>query len=172
MMTMYPTIRVKRVNPDADIPQYAYTGDAGVDLQVMEDVTLYPGETVTVGCGLAFAIPRGWVGLIVPRSSMGCRGLELKNTVGVIDSGYRDEVRLPLYNNNPTHTTGRIKVKEGVIEARVVPNHQGSVSVSKGERVAQMLFVRVGEATIVEADALDETERGSKGFGSSGSGRL
>ena len=167
MMTMYPTIRVKRVNPDANIPQYAYTGDAGVDLQVMEDVTLYPGETVTVGCGLAFAIPRGWVGLIVPRSSMGCRGLELKNTVGVIDSGYRDEVRLPLYNNNPTH----IKVKGGV-ETRVVPNHQGRVSVSKGERVAQMLFVRVGEATIVEADALDETERGSNGFGSSGSGRL
>jgi dUTP pyrophosphatase len=172
MMTMYPTIRVKRVNPDADIPQYAYTGDAGVDLQVMEDVTLYPGETVTVGCGLAFAIPRGWVGLIVPRSSMGCRGLELKNTVGVIDSGYRDEVRLPLYNNNPTHVTIHTKARENVDEVRMIPNHQGSVSVSKGERVAQMLFVRVGEATIDEADALDETERGTNGFGSSGRGRL
>ena len=171
MMTFYPTIRVKRVNPDAPLPTKAHPSDAAYDLCAMEDVTLRPGEYKMVGSGLAFAIPQGWCGAVYPRSGLGCKGLVLKNTVGIIDSHYRGEVMLPLFNNNKK--TGRLFVRvtrtaigKIVCDRRIEP--EGTIHVRKGDRVAQMRIELVPESTMLEVDELDETDRNQGGFGSSG----
>ena len=163
MMTFYPTIRVKRVNPDALIPTKAHPTDAAYDLCAMEDVTLRPQEFKMVGCGLAFAIPQGWCGVVYPRSGLGCKGLVLKNTVGIIDSHYRGEVMLPLMNNKPTHL-----YREIVGEYRNNDGRDSIIHVHKGDRVAQMRIELVPESTMLEVEELDETDRNQGGFGSSG----
>lgn len=146
MFSRYPEIPVKRVNPDAPMPAYAHEGDAGLDLCSMDTVEIAPQGMVKVGCGLAFAIPRGYYGAIVPRSGMSTkRGITLINTPSTIDSGYRGEVLLPLYNAST--------------EMQVV---------RKGERVCQMIILPCCEATLTEVDELDDTSRGANGFGSSG----
>ena len=160
MMTFYPTIRVKRVNPDAPIPTKAHPTDAAYDLCAMEDVTLRPQEYKKIGCGLAFAIPQGWCGAVYPRSGLGCKGLVLKNTVGIIDSHYRGEVMLPLFNNNEMHREG------GFMAYR--ENRKGTINVHKGDRVAQLCIELVPDTTLVEVDELDVTDRNEGGFGSSG----
>ncbi len=168
MMTFYPTIRVKRVNPDAPLPTKAHPTDAAYDLCAMEDVTLRPQEFRMVGCGLAFAIPQGWCGAVYPRSGLGCKGLVLKNGTGIIDSHYRGEVMLPLYNNNPTHewvTLERSDISELV---RLDINHDDEIHIHKGDRVAQMRIELVPESTMQEVEELDETDRNQGGFGSSG----
>lgn len=147
MNTFYPTLRVHTLG-DNPVPQYAHEGDAGLDLCAAEDVTLGPGEWRKVGSGIQCAIPRGYVGLVLPRSGLGCGGLVLRNTVGVIDSGYRGEVGIPLMN---------------------IADHEACVKA--GDRVAQMLLVPVAQATVVGVEDLDETERGEGGFGSSGTGK-
>jgi dUTP pyrophosphatase len=169
MMTFYPTIRVKRVNPDAPLPTKAHPTDAAYDLCAMEDVTLRPGEYKMVGSGLAFAIPQGWCGVVYPRSGLGCKGLVLKNTCGLIDAHYRGEVMLPLFNNNPTHVwldSGGPASNTTIIE--LVPNPKGVIHIHKGDRVAQMRIELVPESTMQEADELDVTDRDQGGFGSSG----
>ena len=170
-MTFYPTIRVKRVNPDAPLLTKAHPTDAAYDLCAMEDVTLRPGEYKMVGCGLAFAIPQGWCGVVYPRSGLGCKGLVLKNTVGIIDSHYRGEVMLPLFNNNKK--TGRLFVRvmrtaigKIVCDRRIEP--EGTIHIRKGDRVAQMRIELVPESTMMEVDELDVTDRDQGGFGSSG----
>lgn len=160
MMTFYPTICVKRVNPDASLPTKAHPTDAAYDLCAMEDVTLRPGEFKMVGSGLAFAIPQGWCGAVYPRSGLGCKGLVLKNTVGIIDSHYRGEVMLPLYNNNEMHHEG------GYIA--YTENRNGTIHIRKGDRVAQMRIELVPESTMQEVEELDETDRNTGSFGSSG----
>lgn len=167
MMTFYPTIRVKRVNPDAPLPTKAHPTDAAYDLCAMEDVTLRPGEFKMVGSGLAFAIPQGWCGAVYPRSGLGCKGLVLKNTVGIIDSHYRGEVMLPLFNNNPTHWWEWCYDK---FFPREHGGHEpkGTIHIHKGDRVAQMRIELVPESTMQEVDELDETDRNQGGFGSSG----
>ena len=102
MMTYYPTIPTV-LKDGTEMISYAHDGDAGLDLCATEDVTLYPGEWKMVGSGVSMAIPKGFVGLVTPRSGLGCKGLVLKNTLGIIDAGYRGEIKMPLYNNNPTH---------------------------------------------------------------------
>ena len=173
MNSFYPTLPVKRTNPDAPLPRYAHEGDAGMDLVSMEDVTLYPGQWKKVSSGVSCAIPRGFVGLITPRSGLGCSGLVLKNTIGVIDSTYRGEVKLPLFNNNPTNIWHKIlwcivEVKGHATKDGKSYEPDGTIHVSKGDRVAQMLIVPVAEADTVDVDTLDDTERGESGFGSSG----
>lgn len=169
MNTLHPTVRVKKLRDDAVIPVKAHPTDAAYDLCVCEDITLLPGEYVKAGTGLAFAIPEGWRGMIYPRSGLGCKGLTLKNTVGVIDSSYRGEVKLPLFNNNPTyawrHSTGPVF---GTEMTELVPNTEGIIHVHKGDRVAQMCIELVPDSALVEVEELDETERGQGGFGSSG----
>lgn len=160
-MTMHPNIRVKRVNPDAQIPTKAHPSDAAYDLCSMEDVTLRPGEWKMVGCGLAFAIPVGYCGMVYPRSGLGCKGLVLKNGTGVIDANYRGEIMLPLMNNNPMH------VRRGVTYA-YIQNNKDTIRVHKGDRVAQMRIELVPDTTLTEVDELDETDRGDGGFGSTG----
>ena len=162
-MTFYPTIPTV-LKDGTDLPAYAHEGDAGLDLCATEDVTLMPQEWEMVGSGVSMAIPKGFAGLVVPRSGMGCKGLVLKNTIGIIDSTYRGEIKVPLMNNNPTHVWRR--TWEGINMAK--PNIEGTIHVHKGDRVAQLLIVLVAQATLVQTDTLDETERQDGGFGSTG----
>lgn len=166
MMTLHPSIEFKRVNQDAPIPTKAHKSDAAYDLCAMEDVTLMPGEWKMVGSGIATAIPAGFCGKVYPRSGLGCKGLVLKNTVGVIDSAYRGEIMLPLMNNNPTLVWadfGGPTKDEGWM-----PNVGDIIHVHKGDRVAQLCIELVPDTTLVEVEELDSTDRGEGGFGSSG----
>jgi dUTP pyrophosphatase len=150
MITMYPDLKYVKVNPDAPDLRYAYEGDAGLDLCSMEDVEISPQGTVKVGSGIAVEIPDGFVGIIVPRSGMATkRGITIANTPGTIDSGYRDEVKLALYNIGTD-----------------------MAYVNKGERVAQMIVMAYAQVTPIIAERLGDSERGKRGFGSSGTGRL
>ena len=168
MMTYYPTIPTV-LKEGTEMISYAHEGDAGLDLCATEDVTLYPGQWKMVGSGVSMAIPKGFVGIVTPRSGLGCKGLVLKNTIGVIDAGYRGEIKMPLFNNNPTHVwmvaseNGKAKT---IIDA--IPNFDGTIHVHKGDRVAQLLIIPVAQASLVQVDTLDETERGQDGFGSTG----
>lgn len=138
---------VQRLRDDAVLPQQAYAGDAGLDLTACERVTLGPGERATVGTGLAVAIPEGCAGLVVPRSGLASRhGLTIVNAPGLVDSGYRGEVRVVLLNTDARQ----------------------SFLVEPGMRIAQLVVVPLAGIEAVEVDALPESvERGVRGFGSS-----
>lgn len=189
MFSRYPEIPVKRVNPDAPMPVYAHEGDAGLDLCAMEDVTLRPGEWAKIGSGIAMAIPNGYVGYVYPRSGLGCKGLVLKNGTGVIDSTYRGEIGLTLFNNNPQlveefeYPSSRrvfrriyawlIKhmgydMSKGREPMVLVPNTSGDITIHKGDRVAQLVIEQCCQSTLMKVDELDDTSRGSSGFGASG----
>ena len=137
---------VRRLRDDAVLPSRAYAGDAGLDLAAAEGITIAPGERAVVGTGLAVAIPDGYAGLVVPRSGLAARnGIGKVNSPGVIDAGYRGEVRVVLLNTD-----------------RETP-----FTVEPGMRIAQLLVVPVPPVTLVEVDELPESERGERGFGSS-----
>ena len=137
---------VRRLRDDAVLPSRAYAGDAGLDLAAAEGITIAPGERAVVGTGLAVAIPDGYTGLVVPRSGLAARnGIGKVNSPGVIDAGYRGEVRVVLLNTD-----------------RETP-----FTVEPGMRIAQLLVVPVPPVTLVEVDELPESERGERGFGSS-----
>jgi len=136
-----------KLTDGAPLPKHAKPGDAGLDLTTRETVTLLPGDTRVVGTGVAVEIPEGYFGLVVPRSGLGSRGVNLSNCAGVIDSGYRGEIRAPLHNN---HRVG------------------APVVIKRGERVAQLLVLPYVSCECVEVDELGETERGTDGFGSTG----
>lgn len=141
-----PTLQVQRLHPEAAMPAYAHEGDAGLDLASVEEVVLGPGERAVVPTGLAMAIPAGWVGLVHPRSGLARRhGVTVTNAPGTIDAGYRGEVQVLLVNLG----------SEDVVLAA-------------GERIAQLLLQRVGHAEVVDVEQLDDTSRGSGGFGSTG----
>lgn len=149
MSSSAPGVRLpaKRLDPDAPLPRHQRAGDAGVDLTIREDVSLGPGERAVVGTGIAVAIPEGFVGLVTPRSGLAARiGLSLVNAPGVVDAGYRGEVRLVLVNLDPSD----------------------AVALTRGERVAQMLLVPVARVDAVEVWELPPSERGAGGFGSTG----
>jgi len=150
--SMYPTVEVKRLNPNAPIPKFAREGDAGCDLCTMDDVEIAPQGTVMVHSGISIAIPRGFEGTLRPRSGMASkRGITLANAPSTIDSNYRGEVLIPLYNQG----------------------HDVAV-VNVGERVCQLLIKLQPEPNFVEVDEFTDatTSRGANGFGSSGYGRL
>lgn len=144
-MTDRPELRVKRLHPDAVIPQYKHPGDAGMDLSSVEAVTVEPGEIVAVHTGLAFAIPSGYVGLVHPRSGLASRGLTVANAPGTIDAGYRGEVKVLLVNLG----------KE-------------PFEVAQGDRIAQLVIQEVAFLPLTETASLDDTSRGAGGFGSTG----
>ena len=130
----------------APLPMHAKPGDAGLDLTSRESVIVPPHDTVMVGTGVAMEIPEGHVGLVFPRSGMASkRGINLANCVGVIDSGYRGEIMVPLHNT----TTYTRRVREG-------------------ERVCQIAIIPFVTCECVEVESLSETERGEGGFGSTG----
>lgn len=130
----------------AELPRYAHDGDAGFDLCITEDVRLEPNASAVCGLGFACEIPSGCVGLVFPRSRLGAHyGVTLRNSVGVIDSGYRGEVCAPLVNLSCD-----------------------TVFLPKGSRVCQMVVVPFVPCDLVKVASLTDTERGTDGFGSTG----
>ncbi len=141
-------LRIARLDERARLPTRAHAGDAGLDLHALEDVVLAPGARASVPTGIAVEIPPGQAGLVLPRSGLAARhGISVVNAPGLIDAGYRGEVRVLLLNTD-----------------RVAP-----FAVSAGDRIAQLVLVRVELATPLEVRDLTESERGAGGFGSSGS---
>jgi len=137
---------IQRLHADAVVPQRAYTGDAGLDLASCERVELDPGERALVGTGLAVAIPEGYAGFVQPRSGLAARhGLTVVNSPGLVDSGYRGELRVVLLNTDRTEP----------------------FVVEPGMRIAQLVVLPIPELELVEVDELPSTERGVRGFGSS-----
>ncbi|MBV8955269.1 MAG: dUTP diphosphatase [Solirubrobacterales bacterium] len=141
-------LRVLRLDPRAKLPTRAYSGDAGLDLYAVSTVMLAPGERASVGTGLALEIPAGQAGLVLPRSGLAARhGIALVNSPGLIDAGYRGELRVLLLNTD--------RVEAAAIDA--------------GDRIAQLVLVRVETPPVVEVGDLAVSARGAGGFGSSGS---
>ena len=143
------TVPFRRLVPEAVAPERAHEGDAGYDLRSVDGLDLRPGERALVGTGVAVAIPDGYAGLVLPRSGLAVRhGISLVNTPGLIDSGYRGEIRVPLINHDPHQT----------------------FSVERGMRIAQLVLVRAAGADFEEAEFLEAGTdgRGEGGFGSSG----
>jgi dUTP pyrophosphatase len=140
-------LQITRLRDDAVLPARAYVGDAGLDLAACERHELGPGERALVGTGLAVAIPQGHAGFVAPRSGLAVEhGITIVNAPGIVDSGYRGELRVILHNTDRRET----------------------FVVEPGMRIAQLLVVPVPEVTLVEVDALSASERGEGGFGSSG----
>ena len=139
-------LEVMRVRADAQVPEHAYAGDAGVDLACCEAVALAPGERAIVSTGLAVAIPEGYAGFVQPRSGLAARhGISVVNSPGLIDSGYRGEIQVVLLNTDPEST----------------------FTADAGERIAQLVVLPVPELAVREVDELPPSERGVRGFGSS-----
>jgi dUTP pyrophosphatase len=140
-------LRISKLKEGAILPARAHEGDAGLDLYASEAAHLGPGERWSVGTGIAVEIPDGHAGLVLPRSGLAREhGISLVNSPGLIDSGYRGEVRVLLLNTDPAEVF------------RVEP----------GDRIAQLLIVPIALPAPVEAEALAESARGEGGFGSSG----
>lgn len=136
-------LKVKRIHEDAKLPLYQHKGDAGLDIFSSIDCVLESGEVKPISTGIKVAVPKGHVGLVWDKSSISLKGVH--RLAGVIDSGYRGEVRVVMVN---------LGDEPFVIE--------------RGMKIAQLLIQRVAEVEVVEAEDLDETSRGDKGFGSTG----
>jgi len=140
-------LRFARLTDTAAAPTRAHADDAGYDLRAGEPATLPPGGRASVGTGVALAIPDGHAGLVLPRSGLAARhGIALVNAPGLIDAGYRGEIRVLLLNTD----------------------REASFEVAPGDRIAQLVVVRHDAPELVEVDSLDETVRGAGGFGSTG----
>jgi dUTP pyrophosphatase len=141
-------VPIVRLDPDVPIPSYAHAGDAGADLYARDTITIQPaGGRGVVPTGIAIAIPDGYAGFVLPRSGLAFRhGITCLNTPGLIDAGYRDEVRVILVNTDP---------------------HE-PYTVHRGDRVAQLVVQAVELSTFEVVDDLPSSERGLRGFGSSG----
>ncbi len=138
---------VRRVDPRAVLPTRAHDGDAGYDLRALDAVTLAPGERAAVPTGISIALPPGFAGLVIPRSGTAlAHGITLVNAPGLVDEGYRGELKVLLLN------TDRV----------------ASFTVAAGDRIAQLVLIAPGVAEVIEVDSLDTTQRGEGGFGSSG----
>ena len=140
-------LSLRRLDPELPLPRYAHPGDAGLDLFSAESIDLAPGHRALISTGIAVAIPEGFAGFVQPRRGLALRsGLSFVNTPGLIDSHYRGEIKLIAINLDPLAT----------------------ISIARGDKVAQLVMQRVEAVEIVEVDSLDDTERGEGGFGSSG----
>tara|TARA_B110000014_G_C20008238_1_gene522665 strand:+ start:587 stop:1024 length:438 start_codon:yes stop_codon:yes gene_type:complete len=139
---------IKRLDPDLPLPKYAKPGDAGCDLLAAEDVTLESGGgRALVPTGIALAIPEGYAGFVQPRSGLAVKnGVTCLNTPGLIDSGYRGELKVLLINTDPT----------------------APFKIVRGERIAQLVIQKVEVVQFDEIDELPSSERGEGGFGSTG----
>jgi len=143
-----PTLRVlvRRLDATLPLPAYAQEGDAGLDLHAAETTVIQPGGRALVPTGIALAIPPGYAGLVLPRSGLALRhGVTVLNAPGLIDAGYRGEVKVLLINHD-----------------------RGPVTVARGERIAQLVLLRVERAELNEVAELPTSERGAGGFGSTG----
>ena len=136
-------LKVKRIHPEAKLPVYGHPGDAGLDLFSVVDRELRPGEVFAVPTGVQVAIPAGHVGLVWDKSGVSLQGVH--RLAGVVDSGYRGEVQVVMINLGAA-----------------------PFAVKKGMKIAQMLVQPVAAVSVVEAESLDDTSRGQRGFGSTG----
>jgi dUTP pyrophosphatase len=140
-------IAIKRLDPELPIPSYAHLGDAGLDLLAAEPALLAPGERRAIATGIAVAIPDGYAGFVHARSGRALRdGLGVANGPGLIDSGYRGEIKVIVVNLDP----------------------QTQVKIERGDKIAQLVIQRVEKAELEAVDELPDTPRGSGGFGSTG----
>jgi len=138
---------IEKLRDEAKLPTRAHEGDAGLDLHACEAAHIGPGERWSVGTGVAVEIPEGHAGLVLPRSGLAKRhGIALVNSPGLIDAGYRGEVRVLLLNTDPAET----------------------FRVEAGDRIAQLVIAPVALAEPVAVEALSDSARGDGGFGSSG----
>ena len=141
------TLHFTRLSDSAREPSRAHPGDAGLDLYADESLVLGPGRRASVGTGIAIALPAGLGGLVLPRSGLAVRhGVTLVNSPGLIDSGYRGELRVPLLNTDRSE----------------------SFAVEQGDRIAQLIVVAVTTLVPEESESLDDTVRAAGRFGSSG----
>jgi dUTP pyrophosphatase len=140
-------LKVSLLEDGAKLPTRAHEGDAGLDLYACEEAHIGPGERWSVGTGIAVEIPEGHAGLVLPRSGLARKhGIALVNSPGLIDSGYRGEVRVLLLNTDPANT----------------------FRVETGDRIAQLVIAPIALAEPVEVESLADSARGDGGFGSSG----
>ncbi len=142
-----PEVLVLRLDADLPLPRYAHPGDAGADLCAREGVVLAPGERALVRTGIALALPDGWAAFVHPRSGLAARdGLTIVNAPGTVDAGYRGEIQVCLLNTDRRRT----------------------VTLERGDLIAQLVFQRVGRASFVEVAALPSSARSVDGHGSTG----
>lgn len=140
-------VLIRRHDDAVPLPSYAHPGDAGADLVTTVDVTLAPGERVKVPTGISIALPDGYVALIHPRSGLAAAaGISIVNAPGTVDAGYRGEIQVLLINLDP----------------------RDSVSLHRGDRIAQVVFQQVERARFVEVERLPGSARGDGGYGSTG----
>lgn len=138
---------ITRLDKDLPLPGYAHDGDAGIDLLSAEDVSVKPGERTLVRTGISVAIPEGFAGYVQPRSGRAMsEGLSMVNTPGLIDSGYRGEVKVAAINHDP----------------------ENAIDIRRGEKIAQLVVIAVPGVALVEVDELPVSKRGAGGFGSTG----
>lgn len=141
------SIQMVMLDPDLEPPSYAHPGDAGADLRARESVTLGPGERALVPTGVALALPFGYVGLVHPRSGLATKhGITVVNAPGTVDAGYRGEIKVTLLNTDL---------------------HE-SMTFERGDRIAQLVIQCVEQAVFVQVDSLEDSARGTGGFGSTG----
>lgn len=140
-------IRLLRLDKGLPMPRRAHRGDAGVDLHATTDTIIAPGHREVVGTGVAIALPLGTVGLVHPRSGLAAReGLSIVNAPGTVDADYRGEIKVCLINLDP----------------------DTSITITRGDRIAQLVIQRVELVDFIEVEELDETVRGERGYGSTG----
>jgi dUTP pyrophosphatase len=151
-------VRIKKINPLAQSPSYAKDGDAGMDLIATSIISDTPTQ-ITYGLGIALEIPKGFVGLVFPRSSIRKTGLQLSNSVGVIDSGYRGELQA---------TFNKLFGGEGMYDEMKVKEIQPNDFYKVGDRVAQIMIIPHPPIEFEVSEELSNTERGEGGFGSTG----
>jgi dUTP pyrophosphatase len=139
-------VEIQRLSADAILPRRAHPDDAGLDLHAARAVTIEPGARALVETGIAVAVPPGWAGFVLPRSGLALQqGLTVLNAPGLIDSGYRGEIKVLLVNHG-----------------------QQAASIGRGDRIAQLVVQAVPPVEVVEVQTLPPSERGARGFGSSG----
>jgi dUTP pyrophosphatase len=142
-----PELPVRRLDPELPLPDYAHPGDAGADLRAADEVVLPPGGRVTVGTGLAVAVPDGYAAFVHPRSGLASRhGITVVNAPGTVDAGYRGEIRVVLLNTDATEP----------------------FTVRRGDRIAQLVVQPVTRVRFLDVAELPPTPRGEGGFGSTG----
>lgn len=146
LLSKPPTVKFKKLHPDAVVPRYQTEGAAAMDLVACcdETITVWPEGIQTVPTGLAMELPPGWEAQIRPRSGMALKGVAVANSPGTIDEDYRGEVKV------------------------IVRNLGETLKVHKGDRIAQLVISRAAQAQVVEVEELSETRRGAGGFGSTG----
>jgi dUTP pyrophosphatase len=140
-----PVLKWMKINPNAKIPVRALPGDLGFDIFALETVVVQPSETITAETGVSCQFPSGWGGILKARSSQGKAGIHILG--GVVDSGYRGEIKVLLYNGN---------------------RGDNPVIYKAGEKIAQLVLVQTFPGTSEETNTIDSTERGDRGFGSTG----